>query len=276
MKWASEVKSFNPWFILFLMIFASPVRSQEEIKPLDGLWKNTSDSFSGNNAYFHLAGAALTPLIIKSGLDEEVNDSFNNREIYPLRFPGVVAGYVAPFALGVPFFVHGEMNSNNESLRASYAVLHSTIITLTYVSLLKALTGRPNPDNDSHRSMQEQSEEFNFGFLNNGIDYGWPSGHMATTMALASTMTHFYPDTPWIKWAAYGSSAYMFYVVSSNDKGQMHWFSDAVAGGLMGYAIGSTVGSNFRAQQDKDESHKTTLLPIFDRERTGIRVVWNY
>lgn len=262
-------------YLIFLTLFTFSAWSSEEPAPFDGLWQNTSDSFSGRNAYFHLAGAALTPLIIKSGLDADVNDEFNNREIYPLRFPGVIVGYVAPFALGVPFFIHGEMKSNHESLRASYAVLHSTIITLTYVSLLKALTGRRNPDNDSHKSIREQSEEFNFGFLNNGIDYGWPSGHMAITMALASTMTHYYPDTSWIKWVAYGSSAYMFYVVSSNDKGQMHWFSDAVAGGLMGYAIGSTVGTNFRNKQSEEES-ETALFPIFDRDRRGVRVVWKY
>ena len=248
----------------------------EEPKPLDGLWQNTKDSFSGNNAYLHLGGAALTPLIIKTGLDADVNDTFNNREIYPLRFPGVVVGYAAPFVLGLPLFIHGEVKENNESLRASYAVLQSTVITLSYVSLLKALTGRPNPDNDSSDSIRDQSEEFNFGVFNRGIYWGWPSGHMATTMALASTITHFYPDRTWVKWAAYGTSAYMFYVVSSYDKGQMHWFSDAVAGGLMGYAIGSTVGSNFRKQQKESDETKVTMIPLFGNGRSGVELVWSY
>jgi hypothetical protein len=261
-------------FVLILISFGS--WSQNEPHPLDGFLENTKESFTGKNTYFHLAGAALTPVIIKSGLDAEVNDTFNDRKIYPLRFPGVVVGYVAPFAVGVPLLVHGEVKSNNESLRASYAVFQASVITLGYVSLLKALTGRPPPDNDSLNSIRDQSEEFNLGFLKRGIVDGWPSGHMATTMAIASTMTHFYPETPWIKWAAYGTSAYMFYVVSSHDEGQMHWFSDAVAGGLMGYAIGSTVGTNMRSRHNKDEEDRAALLPIFDRERTGVQVVWQY
>lgn len=262
--------------VILFFLTSFPAIGTEGPPPLDGLWQNTKDSFTGRNAFLHLGGAALTPLIIKSGLDADVNDTFDNREIYPLRFPGVIAGYVAPFALGLPFYIHGEMNNNTESIRASYAVLHSTIITLTYVSLLKSLTGRPNPNNKSSRDMRDQSERFNFGFMNRGIYWGWPSGHMATTMALASTMTHFYPEKTWVKWAAYGTSAYMFYVVSSYDRGQMHWFSDAVAGGLMGYAIGSTVGSNFRSKQDQADGKTASLLPIFGRDRSGIQMVWTY
>lgn len=263
-------------FLFSLILFSFESQSVNETQPFDGLLQNTKESFTGRNTYLHLTGVALTPVIIRSGLDAEVNDTFNDRDNFPLRFPGVIGGYLAPFALGVPLIVHGKVKENDESIRASYAVLQSTVITLGYVSLLKALTGRPNPDNDSSKSMQEQSEEFNFGILNRGIYWGWPSGHMATTMALTSTITHFYPETAWIKWVAYGTSAYMFYVVSSYDKGQMHWFSDAVAGGLMGYAIGSTVGSNMRLKQNEESSDKTSLLPIFDKERTGVQLVWQY
>ena len=46
----------------------------------------------------------------------------------------------------------------------------------------------------------------------------------------------------------------------------MHWFSDVIAGTLFGYAIGSTVGNNFRKsffQNDKpDISNRISILPI--------------
>ncbi|MFP5387619.1 MAG: phosphatase PAP2 family protein [Bacteriovoracia bacterium] len=242
----------------------------------EDLWLNTKDSFEGQNLYLHLSGFALTPLIIMSGLDAEVNDTFDNRRRNDIFSVGVTAGYLAPALLGVPLYINGRTKEDPETLRASYAVLQSTIITVSYISLLKGFTGRPPPNNSAERSIQEQSEEFNFGLFERGIFWGWPSGHMGTTMALASTLTHYYPDTDWIKWAGYGTSAYMFVLVSAHDKGQMHWFSDAVAGGLMGYAIGSTVGSNFRSKQLKPESRDMVFLPILDREKSGVQIVWKY
>ncbi len=50
-----------------------------------------------------------------------------------------------------------------------------------------------------------------------------------------------YPHSLWLKIAGYGLVAYTMYEVSSFDIGSMHWFSDAVAGALMAYTIGSTV-----------------------------------
>ncbi len=44
----------------------------------------------------------------------------------------------------------------------------------------------------------------------------------------------------------------------------MHWLSDAVAGGLMGWAIGSTVGTRFRQGFDanaKDSGPWVALAP---------------
>ena len=42
--------------------------------------------------------------------------------------------------------------------------------------------------------------------------------------------------------------------VSSINRGGMHWFSDAVAGALMSYAVGSTVGKYYRRVYNSQNS----------------------
>lgn len=273
LRMAKNHGGLMPGFILLFLFFVSPVFSQSEPGPFEGFLKNTKDSFTGSNTYLHLSAVAVTPLLIVTGVDGKVNEAFDEQNSNDIYRPGAIGGVLAPVLLGAPLFIHSQVKDDHETLRASYAVLHSTVITLGYVSLLKGLTGRPEPDNSKPESSQEQSEEFNFGFLKRGINYGWPSGHMATTMALASTMTHYYPEKIWVKWVGYGASAYMFGVVIAHHQSQYHWFSDAVAGALIGYAIGSTVGSNFRDAQNEE---KAALMPILDKERSGIQVVWKY
>jgi hypothetical protein len=263
--------------LTILLIFTTDAECVEP-QVFDGLWKNTKDSFIEDNSELHLIGAALTPLIITTGLDATVHDNFDDEPRQGLYRPGEVLGYMAPFLLAGPLYFHGKFSEDHESLRASYAVIQTTIISLTYISILKGLTGRPPPNNNKPENIRDQSEEFNFGIFERGIVWGWPSGHMATTMALASTLTHYYPESNWIKGAAYGTAAYMFLVVSANDRGQMHWFSDGVAGALMGYAIGTAVGSNFREAQNNVETSKniSMVLPIMTPEKRGIQMMWWY
>jgi membrane-associated phospholipid phosphatase len=135
---------------------------------------------------------------------------------------------------------------------ASFAVLQSSLVAFLYNSLLKAVTGRPNPDWQHHTDMKELSKTFRFGFMRGGIFWGWPSGHTSSAMAVVSALTSFYSEKTWLKIAGYSVVAYMMYGVSSLHRGGMHWFSDAVAAAFMSYAIGSTIGKYYRDQFKSD------------------------
>lgn len=94
-----------------------------------------------------------------------------------------------------------------------------------------------------------------------------------------ATLVNYYPHKAWIGWGAYGTIAYMIATVSVADDGQMHWFSDAVAGSLMGYAIGSTVGKHFREQisdNQNDSSSGVYILPIIDNQKQGFSLCWSF
>lgn len=264
--------------LLTLIILISPVTFAHNPKLTDNFWKNTKESFTENVAW-HLSAIGVTPVLVYSGVDAHVHTAFKETDVNWF-LPGVTLGYLLPF-ISLPMYAEGSAEHNKRLMGAAVAVAQASIITLSTVSLLKSFTGRPAPDSSSSKSAQEQSEQFNFGFLNRGIYDGWPSGHMATYSTIAGAMIHYYPEQNWIKYVGYGSMGYAMFLISAEHKGQFHWFSDGVAGGLIGWSIGKTVGRNVRSQvmgtKVVEEKKSVDVKPLFGpRGERGFQVVWTY
>jgi membrane-associated phospholipid phosphatase len=207
---------------------------------------NIVESFEGKNIYLHLAAIASTALLVTTDVDYHVEDFFHEQSEYgKWARPVLYTGELLPFAAGGGLFAYAKVRNDNQALGASFAVLQASLIEFMYNSALKAVTGRPNPAWWYDGDMEGLSKTFRFGFLRGGIFWGWPSGHTATTMAVVSALTNYYPDKTWLKIAGYSWVAYTMFGVSSVNRGGMHWFSDAVAGALMSYAVGSTVGKYY-------------------------------
>lgn len=264
-------------FLILVIIFAQATFAANP-KLFDHFWKNTKESFT-ENAAWHLSAIGVTPVLVRTGVDAKVHTAFKETDVNWF-LPAVSAGYLLPF-ISIPMYAEGNAEKNKRLMGAAVAVAQTSIITLSYVSLLKSFTGRPAPDSESSKSAQEQSQEFNFGFLNRGIYDGWPSGHMATITSIASSMIHYYPEQEWIKYVGYSSMGYTLLMISAEHHAQFHWFSDGVAGGLMGWAIGKTVGQNVRSQVNGtkvvEEKQSYNVKPLFGpRGERGIQVVWRY
>jgi membrane-associated phospholipid phosphatase len=229
-----------------------PSSAPSDLTLFSGFGNNIANSFKGNNFYLHLAGVASTFLLVTSNTDYEIHKYFNEHQQYgDAARPVIRMATYFPFVIGGSLYAYGKIKHDNEALGASFAVFQSSLIALSYNSLLKAITGRPNPDWRNSKDMEGLSKTFRFGFMRGGIFWGWPSGHTSSTMAVVSALTNFYPDKTWLKIAGYGYVAYMVFAVSSLGRGGMHWFSDAVAASLMSYAIGSTTGKFFRGKFHK-------------------------
>ncbi len=238
-----------------------------------GIGKNIRDSFSGANLLLHGAAFASTPLLIRSGYDAQVRDIYRHTK-NEAAFPGAVLGSGLG-ALGAASWLYytRESDADRENMGGIFVIAQASLITVSYIVLLKVTTGRAHPTNNWPLSAQEQSEQFQFGFLRNGLTaYGWPSGHVSHTVAVTSALAHYYPEKTWLKWFGAGISAYMLYSVSAHDYGQMHWFSDGVAGAFIGYAIGSTVGKNFRHEIDgtSEETSRANWMPMITSNYYGI------
>ncbi|MBI3634272.1 MAG: phosphatase PAP2 family protein, partial [Candidatus Yonathbacteria bacterium] len=106
----------------------------------------------------------------------------------------------------------------------------------------KSITGRIPPL--FIESAIDISRKFNFGFLKNGIFWGWPSSHTTVAFAMAVTLIILYPKNKILK---YGALIYALYIglgVSIN----IHWFSEFIAGIIFGSIVGVVVGTYFKNQ----------------------------
>ena len=235
----------------------SPVQltaQDDSPKPAGGLslfgniGNNFLHIFKGRNLYLQLGAVGATAVLVPTDVDYNVEHFFNTHPQYTGWSNAVnYTGQDLPFIVGGGLLAYAELAGNNEVLGASFAVIQASLIAVVYNSALKAFTGRPGPRWQYHSNMEALSETFRFGFLRGGIFWGWPSGHTVASMAVVSALTSYYPHSTWLKIAGYGIVGYTMAAVSAHNRGGMHWFSDAVAGALISYTIGSSVGSYFRS-----------------------------
>jgi membrane-associated phospholipid phosphatase len=228
------------------------------ILPWTGLPGNALAMFSGSRAVLHLSALAGTLLIVESGLDAKVhnffvrNTFFENVSHYAVRW-----GTYFPVILGGGLFGSGLIGGSSELASAGGAVLQASLLALCTTTALKALTGRPGPEPVIYDD-KEASSVFRFGFLRGGVFHGWPSGHVTANMAAVTSLLSFY-DKTWLNIAGGAYLGYLFLSVVSHGRSSMHWFSDAVAGALMGYAIGTTVGRDFRRRWEHKKNVPSAL-----------------
>jgi membrane-associated phospholipid phosphatase len=231
-----------------------PNNSQyRNVNPFTNILENTALSFTGKNSFFHLAGLASTYVIINSGIDYKIHNYFfeHNFEYNSFATPAVYIGYLAPVIIGGGLFGYGKIKNDSKIVAAGSAALQAALISTVYISLLKAITGRPNPDSILYSAINQGSSTFRFGFLNGGIHYGWPSGHLGVNTAVVASLLYFYKDNTWLKLLGGAYIAYLTFGVIAHDGNTMHWASDILTGLLIGYAIGSRVGIWFRDNHNK-------------------------
>jgi membrane-associated phospholipid phosphatase len=257
---------------VILLIFLYPAKARAGV--FDNIGSNTIDSFTGDNLLYNLTGIASTYLLVSSNADASLSQYFNkhNDQYYYEALPGAAWGTLSPIVIGGGLYLFGSSSNDKETLGAAYAVLQASLINITCDSLLKAITGRPNPNPDNG-DLESQSRVFKIGFLEGGIFHGWPSGHVSATAAVAFSLIHYYPDSLLVKIYGYTSVAYMMFTVTAFSGGRMHWFSDGVAGLLMGYTIGKTVGDSYRNEgmktSEKDTIKYFSFFPLVSDEAVG-------
>lgn len=238
---------------------AAPDSLSRAVAPWTGLGSNALRMFGGSKAILHLTAVAATVLIVETGLDTQVHNFFvRNPAIDRLSRPGVGIGSDFPIYLGVGLLGTGLIGSSSRIVSAGGAVLQASLLALCYTTALKALTGRPGPSPVIYNDNQA-SQTFRFGILRGGVFHGWPSGHVLANTAAVTSLLAFYHNSTWLKVAGGAYLGYLFLSVISRHGSAMHWFSDTVAGILMGYAIGTTVGSDFRERWEGKQPKATGL-----------------
>ncbi len=245
--------------------------------PFDGLARNFGNSFVGVNFGFQLAAVAATGTMVSQDVDLRVHDYFHDHPHWGrAAYPVVILGVAGPVALFAGLHLAGRVTGNPRTIGAAFAVLQAGALSLGYVTVLKLFVGRPAPRDDYIPSVAPDqaklSRTFRFGIDRGGLIAGWPSGHVAVTTAMLSSLAAYYPDNPWLKLALVVGSAGMMLGVSSFESGGVHWASDAVAGALLALPIGISTGQGMRSLVEGEMARKPSawfIGPLLRADVTG-------
>jgi membrane-associated phospholipid phosphatase len=185
----------------------------------------------------------------------------------PYLLPVVVAGVDAV----------AHMTEHCETARDSSAMLQAMGISFVLVTSLKVVTGRSwpsgglDPRSPGYLDHPEFARRFHWFSWNQGT--AWPSGHTTIMVAAATALSTTEYGRSWVGYAAYAAAGG---VAAGMWLGDHHWMSDVISGGLLGVAVGRSVGLAFRDGTAARDTATWSLLPIYSGSMQGLQLaaVW--
>ena len=158
-------------------------------------------------------------------------------------FPAVPIGGLLPIVLPLALFAVGAFPRAQPIRPTAWAIAQAETIGGVIAAGLKALTGRAHP---MHGGIEDLTHVFHFGVLRGGVFWGWPSSHTTIAFAMAFAVFTTLPKRRWIGCLAVAYALYAGIGVSMT----IHWFSDFVAGAIIGSVVGIVVGRSFLPDYD--------------------------
>jgi membrane-associated phospholipid phosphatase len=210
--------------------------------------KNIARCFWGYNLFWHLLAIILTYIIVISNFDWLYFTFPKASFLRSFVSPAVRLGGLLPIIVPFELYVIGTIGKDSRTVNTAYALGQAAIIGLVVAAFYKAFTGRVHPPRLNMQNAIDISREFRFGFLRGGMFWGWPSSHTTIAFAMAVTLLMLYPKNRFVKYLAILYAFYIGFGVSI----RIHWFSEVVAGAIIGTVIGVTVGRSFAVSSAND------------------------
>jgi membrane-associated phospholipid phosphatase len=200
--------------------------------------RNIVECFRGRRLIWHAVAIVLTVILVMTGLDWRYFVATRHPVLLSWMFPAVRVGGLLPIVLPLFLLPLGAETKSAKISLAGFAIGQAELIGALVVAAYKAVTGREHP---SHIMGPDISHTFRFGFLRGGVFWGWPSSHTTVAFSMAFAIWTLFPKQRALGCAAI---AYAFYIGVGISM-TIHWFSDFVAGAIIGTLIGTVVGKNF-------------------------------
>jgi hypothetical protein len=218
---AAEEKKAEPAETPFKPIqgqsFGEILKSDVKAAP-SALWRGTKYSFFNTQNVVVLSLAFGADRLVRETLDSKIRDDFR-RENTSLHatgdFGSVIGNPLLHVGLAGGWYVYSVNYRDARQHELSKTMLEALVLNGAATGLLKVSMGDRSP---------------------NGERYGWPSGHMSSSMVVASVIHEYYG------WQA-GLPCYLLagYVGASRLEDREHDLSDLVFGGALGWVIGHSV-----------------------------------
>ena len=219
--------------------------------------KNIIRCFKGYNLLWHFLAIALTYIIVTSDFDWYYFISSQRSILHTLFSAAIELGMILPIVVPLVLLAIGGLRKDFKIKNTAFALGQAAILGLAISAFYKAFTGRiPPPYFVGHGTLVDTSHGFRLGFLRGGMFWGWPSSHTTIAFAMAVVLWKLYPKN---KLSGCAAMFYAFYVgvgVSIS----IHWFSEFVAGAIIGSLIGAVVGKSFEYHGSKVETRQKNDL----------------
>mgnify|MGYP006370220595 CR=1 FL=1 len=197
--------------------------------------------FSPSALFFHFLACALTLVVVLSGFEWAYYLFIQNFPYAHYVSPAVVIGGAVP-VFGLPLlYLYSRISKNTKALLLTWTLSQAAMLGWAISSTYKAFTGRVQPPRGDLATLVDSSHDWNFGFLEHGIFWGWPSSHTTVAFSMSFALIYLYPKNRVVRVLAFLYALYIGLGIST----QIHWVSEFVAGAIIGTLIGIAVGKNF-------------------------------
>ncbi len=214
--------------------------------------------------WFYAAGI-LDALVVISTTDAVIKEKFstNTRNDYNHNFWDFPTAYGEPIAagiLGTGIYFTGLFTHNN-SVRVTGRMLLETLALAGAMDVSsKFLTGRDRPffNNDQYRFKAFQTK---------GEHVSFPSGHTTTAFVVSTVLAERINNN----FARIGFYGLAVLTACARVRNNVHWFSDVVAGGILGFGTGFFIVH----REDNRGQKKGGGLSIYP-SLNGLNAVWKW
>lgn len=206
-----------------------------------GLLQQARSSVTGRSLWWHATAIALTFILVITGFDWWFYEQTRSAFFHPLIWLAGIGGFFVPVLVPAIMYITGEWRQNSELRRKAVAIVQAVIIAWVLIAIYKAFTGRIQPEFMNTVGNTDISRGFQFGFWRNGIFWGWPSSHTAVAVAGSLTLLRL-SKSVMVRFLAV---LYMVIIAAGAGIG-FHWFSDVVAGIILGVLVGNIVAKSFQ------------------------------
>lgn len=197
--------------------------------------------FSGRNFFFHLLAIFLTYVIVVSGFDWHYFVHMQTSALLPYLTPAIGIGGLVPI-FGIPLaYLYTKIRHNKLATMRIWTIAQAAMLGWIISSTYKAFTGRVQPPHGLLSTLVDSSHDWRFGFFEHGIFWGWPSSHTTVAFAMSFAVIALFPKNKKIFFVSLLYAVYIGLGVVT----RIHWFSEFVAGGIIGAVIGLSVGRAF-------------------------------
>jgi len=195
--------------------------------------------FKGYNLLWQFIAIAITYILVVTNIDWYYFIHTRSLGMTYVFFPAIILGGLLPIIIPLYLIIGGYFTKKKNSVVLGWAIAQSAIIGSIISSFYKFFTGRIQPNLSNITN--DISHEFNFGFLRHGIFWGWPSSHTTIAFAMAFTLIYLFPKNKIVRITSFLYALYVGIGVSIS----IHWFSEFVAGAIIGSIIGIVVASAY-------------------------------